>query len=127
MSYDSCRAPGRAPRTECRSTGPVDGGTLPADFVGRVTNHVPIIFNTARARNLVDAAIFSIPLSDLNRAIYWIGHVRGWRGRNKINVGDIVQKTGRTTGFTSAASRRYAQRLRSTMAVWERPGLLIRS
>ena len=43
--------------------------------------------------------IAEVQFHDLDRSIYWIGHVRGVRTLNRI--GDIVQKTGRTTNYTT--------------------------
>jgi hypothetical protein len=48
----------------------------------------------------VDAAIAEGEFHDLDREIYWIGHVRGWRRKADVNVGMRVQKTGRTTNYT---------------------------
>ncbi len=78
--------------------GRVDGGTLPADRIARLSRFVPIRFGGGRP-NLVDAAIAEGQFHDLNREIFWIGHVRGVRTLNRI--GDIVQKTGRTTNYST--------------------------
>jgi hypothetical protein len=51
--------------------------------------------------NLVDAAIAAGEFHDLDREIYWTGYVRGWRRRAEVTVGTIVQKTGRTTNYTT--------------------------
>ncbi len=77
--------------------GPVDGGTLPADRIARLSRFVPIRFGGLP--NLVDAAVAEGQFHDLNREIYWIGYLRGVRLLNRI--GDIVQKTGRTTNYTT--------------------------
>ncbi|HET7855446.1 MAG TPA: hypothetical protein VFL41_03220 [Gaiellaceae bacterium] len=85
--------------------GVYDGGTDPADRIATLTRMVPITLEppTPRAqhRNLVDAAIAEGEFHDLNREIYWIGYVRGWRRKANIAVGNIVQKTGRTTNYTT--------------------------
>jgi len=36
----------------------------------------------------------------LDREIYWIGPVRGWKPKKDITVGMYVQKTGRTTKYS---------------------------
>lgn len=84
--------------------GPVDGGTNPADRIARLSRFIPITFTPtplANHNNLVDAAVAEGEFHDLDRGIYWIGHVRGWRKKAKVTVGTIVQKTGRTTNYTT--------------------------
>jgi len=85
--------------------GPYDGGTDPADRIATLTRFVPITLEppTLRKlhRNIVDAAIAQGQFHDLDREIYWIGYVRGWRRKANIPVGTIVQKTGRTTNYTT--------------------------
>ena len=48
----------------------------------------------------MDAAVAAGEFHDLDREIYWVGYVRGWRQKAAVRVGDIVQKTGRTTHYT---------------------------
>ena len=81
--------------------GRFDGGTYPADLIARLTRYVPIRFHTPTSRplNYVDAAIAEGNFHDLNREVYWGGHVKDLYTAPKVN--DIVQKTGRTTGFTT--------------------------
>jgi hypothetical protein len=82
--------------------GAFDGGTLPADVIGRLARFVPIRFIPPVPPvplNLVDAAIAEVQFHDLNREVYWIGHVKTLYMQPK--VGDVVQKTGRTTSFTT--------------------------
>lgn len=85
--------------------GPFDGGTDPADRIARLSRFVPITFEPPVPRalhnNLVDAAIAAGEFHDLDREIYWIGYVRGWRRKANVTVGMIVQKTGRTTNYTT--------------------------
>lgn len=85
--------------------GPFDGGTFPADTIGRLSRYVPITLEPgvprAQHRNLVDAAVAEVAFSDLDRNPYWIAGVTGWRRRAGAAVGQIVQKTGRTTNFTT--------------------------
>ncbi len=85
--------------------GPYDGGTDPADLIANLTRFIPITFNPptplASHNNLADCAIAEGQFHDLNRSIYWIGHVRAWRRRANVTVGTVVKKTGRTTNFTT--------------------------
>lgn len=85
--------------------GPYDGGTDPTDRIATLTRFVPITLEppTPRAlhRNLVDAAIAQGQFHDLDREVYWIGYVRGWRRKANVWVGTLVQKTGRTTNYTT--------------------------
>ena len=81
--------------------GPHDGGRYPRDMIARLSRFVPIRFHTDNSKpcNYVDAAIAEGNLQDLNREVYWGGYVKRLYVAPK--VGDIVQKTGRTTGFTT--------------------------
>jgi len=85
--------------------GPYDGGVDPTDRIATLSRFIPITFDPpvprALHRNLVDAAVAAGQFHDLNREIYWIGHVRGWRPKANVTVGTIVQKTGRTTSYTT--------------------------
>jgi hypothetical protein len=81
--------------------GPYDGGRYPNDVIARLSRFVPIRWKTSTAApcNYVDAAIAEGPFHLLNRQVYWIGHVKTLY--DKPEVGDIVEKTGRTTNFTT--------------------------
>ncbi len=85
--------------------GPFDGGTDPVDRIARLSRFIPITFDPpiprVQHRNLVDAAVAEGEFQDLDREIYWIGYVRGWRRRENVEVGTIAQKTGRTTNYTT--------------------------
>jgi len=85
--------------------GPFDGGVDPADRIARLSRFIPITFEPPVPRalhsNLVDAAVAQGQFHDLDREIYWIGYVRGWRRKANVTVGTIVQKTGRTTNYTT--------------------------
>lgn len=85
--------------------GPFDGGVNPTDRIAALTRFIPITFDPPTPRtehnNLVDAAIAEGQFHDLSREIYWIGHVRGWRRKADVMVGTVVQKTGRTTNYTT--------------------------
>lgn len=81
--------------------GPYDGGTIPGDIIARLSRFVPIHFKTPTSTpiNYVDAAIAEGDFHNLNREIYWIGYVK--QVNSKPQIGDIVEKTGRTTNFTT--------------------------
>ena len=82
--------------------GPYDGGTVPGDIVARLSRYVPIKFivpNKPVPLNYVDAAIAEGEFHNLNREIYWIGYVK--QVKSKLRVGDYVEKTGRTTNFST--------------------------
>lgn len=80
--------------------GRLDGGRVPGDVIARLSRFVPIRFHsgTFRPCNYADAAIAEGDLQDLDREIYWTGIARG---RTNAQVGMLVQKTGRTTGYTT--------------------------
>lgn len=81
--------------------GAYDGGTIPRDIVARLSGYVPIRWKTSTRTplNYVDAAIAEGDFHNLNREIYWIGYVK--QIKSNPRVGDIVEKTGRTTNFTT--------------------------
>jgi len=81
--------------------GRADGGTMPRDIIARLSCYVPIRFKTPTSTpiNYVDAAIAEGPFHLLNREIYWIGYVK--RYNYSPRVGQIVEKTGRTSNFTT--------------------------
>jgi hypothetical protein len=83
-----------------RQPGPFDGGT-PLDTVAQLSRFVPIKWITPSSAplNYVDAAVAEADFSKLSREIFWIGYVK--RLYAAPRVGDIVQKTGRTTHFTT--------------------------
>jgi hypothetical protein len=85
--------------------GPLDGGVDPADRIARLSRFVPIrltpVVPLDQHNNLVDAAIAEGAFHDLDREIYWTGYVRGWRRKANVTVGTLVQKTGRTTNYTT--------------------------
>ncbi len=77
--------------------GPADGGQNPRDRIARLSRFVPIRFDGKC--NYVDAAIAEGNFSDLDREIYWVGYPKKVRFITK--PGEIVQKTGRTTHWTT--------------------------
>lgn len=81
--------------------GPYDGGTIPSDIIAYLSRYIPIKFKTSTTTpiNYVDAAIAEGQFHDLNREIYWIGHISGINTSPAIN--NIVEKTGRTTNFNT--------------------------
>jgi hypothetical protein len=85
--------------------GPFDGGVDPTDRIARLSRFIPITFNPpvplTQQKNLVDAAVAEGQFHDLDREIFWTGYVRGWRRKANVTVGTTVQKTGRTTNYTT--------------------------
>lgn len=85
--------------------GPLDGGVDPSDRIAVLSRFVPLALEPPIPRqfhrNLVDAALAQGQFHDLDREIYWIGYVEAWRRRANVTVGTLVQKTGRTTNFTT--------------------------
>lgn len=81
--------------------GPYDGGLIPRDVIARLSRYVPIKWKTPTYAplNYVDAAIAEGDFHNLNRSIYWIGIVQ--HVNYGPRVGDIVEKTGRTTNFST--------------------------
>ena len=83
--------------------GPFDGGIVPADVIARLSRFIPITLEppTPRAlhNNLVDCAVAEGEFHDLNRLVYWNGHVRGWRQKAGVAVGVNVEKNGRHPNF----------------------------
>jgi hypothetical protein len=77
--------------------GPYDGGTVASDTIARLSRFVPIDFAPG-ASNFVDAAIAEGQFDVLDREIYWIGYARGGIAP-ALNM--LVQKTGRTTNYTT--------------------------
>ncbi|MEV4282074.1 serine protease [Actinoplanes xinjiangensis] len=90
-----------APGDPILQPGAADGGSAPDDVIGRLARFVPIAFLGSEPvrTNLVDAAIAEAPFQDLDRRIFWTGTVR--RVRSAPTVGELVQKCGRTTNFTT--------------------------
>ncbi len=81
--------------------GTADGGRYPRDMIGRLSRFIPIRFGGPA--NYVDAAIAEVPFHNLNREIFWVGYpgktIAG------VRVGQVVQKTGRTTNYTQGRVR----------------------
>lgn len=85
--------------------GPFDGGRNPQDAVGILRRYVPITFNPPvpleQHNNLVDCAIAEVEFNEVERQVYWLDTIVGWRPRMFVLPGSIIMKTGRTTGFTT--------------------------
>jgi hypothetical protein len=82
--------------------GPIDGGTVPADVIARLSRFVPIKFaqpGQPAPLNFVDAAIAEGQFHELDRRIYWVGHLKGVDTRPRPL--QLVQKCGRTTNYTT--------------------------
>lgn len=119
--YDAAAFPGKPPRYYILSNnhvlansneaaigdpilqpGPADGGTFPADVIAKLSKFVPIKFIQAGQPvplNFVDAAIAEGQFHDLDRRIYWVGHLKGINAAPAVVLG--VQKCGRTTSYTT--------------------------
>jgi hypothetical protein len=84
--------------------GPFDGGVNPDDQIATLSRFIPLDFAPDIPldlhNNIVDAAVAVTNCSDVDRQLYWIGRLRGWRRKANINVGTIVQKVGRSSGYT---------------------------
>jgi hypothetical protein len=87
----------------------LDLGTSPADDIGTLARFIPLTFFNPSSPppivqvNFADAAIAEVALATVNREIHWIGYPRRWSvsALQAVKVGTILQKTGRTTGFTT--------------------------
>ncbi|WP_083255258.1 hypothetical protein [Amycolatopsis orientalis] len=82
--------------------GPFDGGIVPTDVIARLSRFVPIKFISPGQPvplNFVDAAIAEGQFHDLDRRIFWVGDLKGTNVAP--GVGTVVQKTGRTTNWTT--------------------------
>ncbi|WP_410661588.1 serine protease [Amycolatopsis sp. lyj-112] len=119
--YDATALPGKPPRYYILSNnhvlansngaaigdpilqpGPFDGGVVPTDVIARLSRFVPIKFITSGQPvplNFVDAAIAEGQFHDLDRRIFWVGDLKGTNVAPP--VGTVVQKTGRTTNWTT--------------------------
>lgn len=75
--------------------GLCDGGTDPEDSIARLSRFVPITFfppvPLPSHKNVVDAAVAEGEFHDLDREIYWIGYIRGWRRKEEVEVGARIQ------------------------------------
>ncbi len=91
--------------------GSLDGGDQASDKIGELFDFVHLQFSTFGQpnppANQVDAACAEITnFGDFSREIFWVGYPGGWRSRASVvdavsNGNTKVQKTGRTTGYTT--------------------------
>lgn len=79
--------------------GDYDGGRAPADVIGELSEFVPFQYDTGTYVNLVDAAIAKVKKADVSSKIRLIGVPAGVSTR--VQRGMAVQKTGRTTDYTT--------------------------
>jgi hypothetical protein len=94
-----------APGVPIVQPGRADGGTDPLDRIAILSRYIPLSFQPdvplEAQDNLVDAAVAEGDFNDLDREVHWIGRVRAWRRKDQVTVGTEVQKTGRTTHYTT--------------------------
>jgi hypothetical protein len=76
--------------------GPYDGGVVGRDTIAHLSRFVPIRFDGLP--NYVDCALAEGDFQSLDREIYWIGYPRT---PAIAAIGMLVQKTGRTTNYTT--------------------------
>lgn len=91
--------------------GSLDGGDPASDRIGELYDYVPLRWGDMSRPdppvNKVDAACAMLDrFGDFSREIFWAGYPKGWRTRasinDAVNAGNTgVQKTGRTTGYTT--------------------------
>ena len=92
--------------------GTLDGGNPQTDVIGELFDFVSLNFEPNPSVpnpqvNRVDAACALVHrFGDFSREIFWVGYPKGWRTRQSVEqaVADgntRVQKTGRTTGYTT--------------------------
>lgn len=79
----------------------IDGGRYPNDVIATLSRFEAIRYISGNdfPKNVIDAAIAEANMQDIDRRIFWTGSVK--RLYSKPEVGDIVQKVGRTTGLTT--------------------------
>jgi hypothetical protein len=84
--------------------GAFDGGVDPQDRIATLSRFIPLDFAPdipiEEHNNVIDAAVAAVNCSDLDRQLFWIGRLRGWRRKANVNVGTVVQKVGRSSGYT---------------------------
>jgi hypothetical protein len=78
--------------------GPIDGGTAPDDYIGFLSESVPILFGGAD--NKVDAAIAATDASEVAMETRPNGYGFPRSVTTEAEVGMTVQKFGRTTAIT---------------------------
>lgn len=85
--------------------GPIDGGLYPRDVIGYLRRYIPIQFAPAipldQHNNIADCAIAEVDLKDINRRPLWMVAPLSWSRKDRLVVGDLVMKNGRTSGFST--------------------------
>lgn len=83
----------------------LDGGREPRDILARLVRFIPVQLEPPiyreHHRNLVDAALAETSPADISPEIAQIGFLAGSLTAREVNVGMLVRKTGRTTGYTT--------------------------
>jgi PKD repeat protein len=79
--------------------GTYDGGSLPDDYLGELYDFEPIVFSTS-ANNTMDAAIAILTTDLLSAATPSDGYGTPNKAIVSPSLGMLVQKYGRTTGWT---------------------------
>jgi len=91
------------PGTPILQPGPLDGGTT-EDRIGQLEKYVPIEFNNEEAENYADAACGILDDPRLGKPLVVLGKDDTSEfkvgGTAEVKEGDIVVKSGRTTGWT---------------------------
>jgi len=90
------------PGTPILQPAPYDGGKE-EDRIGSFEKYVPIKFNDTEARNFADAACGVIDDPEMGKPLTVLGK-NGTEfkvgGTAEVEVGDVIAKSGRTTGWT---------------------------
>lgn len=85
--------------------GPYDGGKLGKDNLGELARFEWIALTpeipAEEQQNEVDFGAGEVEFDVIDREIIWIGRPRGWRRTKDVAVGLGLEKTGRTTMFST--------------------------
>ena len=104
----------------------LDGGREPEDTLAQLAQFIPVQIEPPierdEHRNLVDAALAETHPADISPEIAQIGLVSGFLFAHEVNVGMLVRKTGRTTGYTIGR----VTVVNATVDVGYGPGLIAR-
>ena len=89
------------PGTPVLQPGPYDGGTL-KDKIGVYEKHIPIKFNDVHAENYADAACGKLEVDGKELTVLGKdGRTIRVGGTAEVKKGQVIYKSGRTTGFTA--------------------------
>ena len=94
--------------------GPFDGGEVGRDEIGKLSELIPFDFAEEGFPNLVDAAIAEVDAKDVTSAVRLIGVPQG--SSRYVRRDMNVQKTGRTTDYTTGVIRDTDYRMRLSYA-----------